>query len=267
VLAVLGDSHAALLAQAGLRPGVVKATFGTGSSVMALIPPERRPPAGLARTIAWRYGDGAPAFAAEGNIASAGAAIRWVGRLLGHDDAELAALAATAPGEEADRDTPPGGDLVLVPAFGGLGAPYWDRDARAILVGMTHATGPAQLAQAAFESVVFQVTDTFVLADEAVGGAAELRADGGASVNDRLMQLQADLIGRPVRRSASPEASASGAAYLAGLAAGQWTGGDLASAADSGTLFEPRSDEAWRARSLSRWHDALARSRLAPGTG
>jgi glycerol kinase len=266
-------ASAALLAQAGFSPGVVKATFGTGSSVMAVIPPGGgRPPAGLGRTIAWQHGEEPPAIAAEGNIAAAAAAVRWVARLLGRDDAELARLASGAAeggdgpegrdGSSGSAGPSDGHGLVLVPAFGGLGAPHWDRGARAILVGMTQATGQAELARAAFESVVFQVADTFALADQAVGGAAELRADGGMSASDRFMQMQADLIGRPVRRAAGPEASALGAAYLAGLAAGQWTRRDLEAAGSGGTVFPPRADEQWRTRRLAEWHDALARSRL-----
>lgn len=257
ILAVLGDSHAALLAQTGFQAGAVKATFGTGCSVMALVPPATRPPVGLSRTIAWQNGTAPPAFAVEGNIASAGAAVRWAAQLLGRDDAELASLAATAA---------PDGDLVLVPAFGGLGAPYWDRQARAVLVGITQASGPAQIARAALESVAFQVADTFALVDRALGRACELRADGGISVNDNLMQLQADLIDRPVRRMNAPEASAVGAAFLAGIVADQWTVTDAESRTGAGTLFHPEADEHWRERTMARWHDALARARFSPVT-
>jgi glycerol kinase len=262
VLAVLGDSHAALLAQAGSQPGVVKATFGTGCSVMAVIPPGARPPAGLSRTIAWQDGGSPPVFAAEGNIASAGAAVRWAARLLGRDDAELARLAEGSPAGPSDLAH--GDSLTLVPAFGGLGAPYWDRQARAVLVGFTQATGPAQLARAAFESVAFQVADTFALIDQVTGGATELRADGGLSQSDGLMQFQADLIGRPVRRMASTDGSAAGAALLAGVAAGQRKDAGSEPRAGSGTLFRPAAAGEWRERTMARWHDALARARLAP---
>lgn len=259
ILAVLGDSHAALLAQAGFRAGVVKATFGTGCSVMAVIPPTARPPAGLGRTIAWQDRTGPPVFAAEGNIAAAGAAVRWAAQLLGRDDGDLARLADTAAGPDAALED----DVVLVPAFSGLGAPYWDRQARAVLVGITQASGPAQIARAAFESVAFQVADTFALIDQVLGRASELRADGGVSVYDTLMRTQADLIGRPVRRLDVPEGSATGAAYMAGMASGQWTVSDLASLAGPGTLFEPAADEQWRERNLGRWHDALARAQFS----
>lgn len=258
VLAVLGDSHAALLAQAGARPGVVKATFGTGCSVMAVIAAGAQPPAGLGRTIAWQDGTSPPVLAAEGNIASAGAAVRWAARLLGRDDAELARLAA------ASSDGPPGDGLTLVPAFGGLGAPYWDRQARAVLVGFTQATGPAQLARAAFESVAFQVADTFALIDQITGGATELRADGGLSESDALMQFQADLIGRPVRRMASPDGSAAGAALLAGVTAGLRKDASGEPGNEGGTLFRPAAAGDWREQTLARWHDALARATRAP---
>jgi glycerol kinase len=261
ILAVLGDSHAALLAQAGSRPGVVKATFGTGCSLMAAIPRTARPPAGLSRTIAWQCGTSLPVFAAEGNIAAAGAAVRWAAQLLSCDEAGLARLAGTvATAAEAALED----EVILVPAFGGLGAPYWDRQARAVLVGISQATGPAQIARAAFESVAFQVADTFALIDQVLGRASELRADGGVSVHDPLMRTQADLIGRTVRRASVPEGSAAGAAFLAGMATGQWTDSDIGSLTGSGTLFQPTADEEWRERTLARWHDALARARFAP---
>jgi glycerol kinase len=255
IRAVLGDSHAALLAQAGSQAGVVKATFGTGCSVMAIIPATARPPAGIGRTIAWQVGSGPAVFAAEANIASAGAAVRWVAQLLGRDDADLARLADAAVDEAS------GDGLVMVPAFGGLGAPYWDRQARAVLVGFSQGTGPGQLARAAFESVAFQVADTFALIDQVVGGASELRADGGVSAHDGLMQFQADLIDRPVRRMASTEGSAAGAALLAGVAAGQRGEAEIAPGADAGTVFQPVADGPWRDRALARWHDALDRAR------
>jgi len=262
VLAILGDSHAALLAHAGTRAGVVKATFGTGCSVMAIIPPALRTPAGLSRTIAWQDNSAAPVLAAEANIASAGAAVQWAARLLGRPDADLAQLADSADedraGEPASAD-----DVILVPAFGGLGAPYWDREARAVLVGITQATGPAQIARAAFASVAFQVADTFTLIDRLLGSASELRADGGVSVYDGLMQLQANLIGRPLRRMANPEGSATGAAFLAWVAAGQWKSADIDAAIGAGTVFQPAADQEWRDGHLARWHDALARARLA----
>ncbi len=262
--AVLGDSHAALLAQTGSQAGLVKATFGTGCSVMAIIPATARPPSGISRTIAWQAADGPPVFAAEANIASAGAAVRWVARLLDRTDADLARLADGAG--VASSGAEPGADLVMVPAFGGLGAPYWDRQARAVLVGFSQGTGPGQLARAAFESAAFQVADTFALIDQALGGASELRADGGVSAHDGLMQLQADLLGRPVRRMTNMEGSAIGAAILAGIAAGQWNEAEIMSRAGAGTLFQPVADGKWRDAALARWHDALNRARLSPAS-
>jgi glycerol kinase len=243
---------------------VVKAPFGTGCSVMAAIPPGVQSSAGLSRTIAWQDGAGPPVFAAEGNIASAGAAVRWAAQLLGRDDAELARIAETSAADTSAMA--PGGGLVLVPAFSGLGAPYWDRQARAVLVGFTQATGAAQVARAAFESVAFQVADTVALIDQSTGGATELRADGGLTKSDGLMQFQADLIGRPVRRMASAEGSAAGAAFLAGIAAGQWSDTSIESRTGSGTLFTPAATGEWRDRTMARWHDALARATLTPST-
>lgn len=252
VLSVLGDSHAALFAHAGFRPGVVKATFGTGSSVMAAVPAGTRPQDGLARTIAWQQGAAAPVFAVEANIAAAGAAVRWLAELLGRDEDDLARLADDAGDAE----------VVLVPAFNGLGAPYWDTGARAVLVGMTQATRQAQLARAAIESIAFQVADAFTLIDKAIGGTTRLRADGGASGNDMLMRFLADLIDRPVARAASPEASALGAAYLGGLSTGIWSTSDIASFSRADDMFHPSATPEWRVGVFAKWRDALARATM-----
>jgi glycerol kinase len=209
----------------------------------------------LARTIAWQIAASRPTFALEGNVVAAGTAVRWVADLLGCEEATLTRLA-----DNADDS-----DVVLVPAFNGLGAPYWDPAARAVLVGMTQATGAAQLARAAVESVAFQVADTFALIDTALGGTRHLRADGGASTSNMLMRFLADLVNRPVLRAVNSEASAVGAAYLAGLAAGQWTEDDIESLAGNAQEFLPKASAEWRARNFGRWHDALARARLTSG--
>ncbi|MDQ0746388.1 glycerol kinase [Streptomyces africanus] len=254
VAAVLGDSHAALFAQGHGRPGVVKATYGTGASLMVLNPEGRRPGEGIAATLAWRRTrDGGAAHALEANIASAGTAIRWAARLLGTDPAGIAALAAGAREDS---------EVCLVPAFSGLGAPYWDRGARALLVGMDFDTGPAEVARAAVESMAFQVADTLSRFDTVLAGAvAELRADGGPTGNDRLMALQAELIGRSVLRAGRPEVSALGVAYLAGTALGIWDDADLPALTPQGTRFTPHEDDAWRNRRMAGWHDAVACSR------
>jgi glycerol kinase len=168
--------------------------------------------------------------------------------------AEVEALAASVPDN---------GGVVLVPAFAGLGAPYWDPDARGSLTGITAGTTGAHLARAALEAIAHQTCD-LVAALEA-GGAPRLvalRADGGAAMNDLLLQLQADLLGRPVERAPMPETTALGAALLAGRAAGVWSSDDeLASVVGVGARFEPRATESWRASERARWAEAVARTR------
>ncbi|MFG3155941.1 FGGY family carbohydrate kinase [Streptomyces sp. NPDC048219] len=252
--AVLGDSHAALFAQSHGRPGVVKATYGTGSSLMVLNPHEHPPADGVTATLAWRRrGEDRAAHALEANIASAGTAIGWAARLLGTDPAGIAALAADAAEDSG---------VQLVPAFSGLGAPYWDRSARAVLIGMGLDTGAPEVARAAVESLALQVADTLARFDTVLGApAAVLHADGGPTGNAALMALQADLIGRPVLCAGRPEVSALGAAYLAGTALGVWADADLGGLAPRGTRFVPRRDGAWRDGRMAGWRDAVARAR------
>lgn len=155
VTGVLGDSHAALFAHARRQPGQVKVTYGTGSSVLSLCPPGADPPEGLCLTVAWD--DGEPAYALEGNIRATGATIAWLARMTGTDPASLAALAAAATSD----------GVRIVPAFNGLGAPYWDPDAVGLISGLTLGTGLAQIARAALESVAFQVEDVVAAVDAA----------------------------------------------------------------------------------------------------
>jgi glycerol kinase len=198
ITAVLGDSHAALFAHSS--PGA-KVTYGTGSSVMRLASVTDQ---SVCTTIAW--GDPAPRLAAEGNIRSSGSTVAWLADLLGVTTDRIAALA-----EGATSD-----GVVLVPAFGGLAAPWWDDAAQGLVTGLTLGSGPAQLARAALESIAHQVADVA----GAMGPVGALLADGGASANDSLMQIQADLAGVPVRRARGGNLSALGAAHLAGRAAG-----------------------------------------------
>ncbi|HSN11170.1 MAG TPA: FGGY family carbohydrate kinase, partial [Propionibacteriaceae bacterium] len=179
VAAVLGDSHAALFANAGWRPGSVKASYGTGSSIMAVSEATLAP--GLCRTIAWDGPDGVTR-ALEGNIRSSGATLTWLCALLGVSAPELSALAATGTAQ-----------VHLVPAFGGLGAPYWDTRAVGLLDGLDMGTSRSDLARAALESVAFQVS--YVLEAVAAAGtpATTVLADGGATASGLLMQWQADL--------------------------------------------------------------------------
>ena len=198
IVAVLADSHAAMYGQGCTRTGMVKATYGTGSSVMT--PVDDFVPGGC--TLAWLTDR--PVYALEGNIVSSGAALAWTADLLGLPDVgALMALAATVPSAEG---------VVLVPAFAGLGAPHWDREARAALTGMSSSTTRAHIARAAVEAVAHQICD---ITDTIPGNLTSLRADGGATVSDLLMQTQADLLGHPVEAADVPEISALGTAELA----------------------------------------------------
>ena len=253
--AVLGDSHAALFGSGVRGPGPVKATYGTGSSVMTLVDAADVEAPGLGRTIAWQRGleRAGPAYALEGNIRATGATLMWLGRLLG---ATPDALAGLADGAES-------GGVCLVPAFGGLGAPWWDPAATGLLTGLTLATGPAQLARAALESIALQVNDVVRAAQAGGAEVTRLLADGGASSNDTLMQLQADLTAVPVERSTVANLSALGAAHLAGLAAGVWDDDTLAGRAHARDVFAPQLAAAARTEHLERWHHAVTQARTA----
>jgi glycerol kinase len=251
VASVLGDSHAALFAHAGWQPRRVKATYGTGSSVMGLAGSADISAAGLARTIAWET-DG-PAYALEGNIRSSGATLSWLAGLLGTQPGALAAAAA------ADS-----GGVYLVPAFTGLGAPWWDETAAALLTGFTFGTRAEHLARAALESIAFQVEDVIAAVERAVGPIQTVLADGGPTGNPALMQLQADISGRQVSRALDRDLSALGAAHLAGLGAGLWSMHDLDildRPYESYQFAEPPADRAAR---QAGWHHAVACARGHP---
>ena len=249
IASMIGDSHAALFGQGGHHAGSIKATYGTGSSLMMPMPQPVISRRGLSTTVAW--GTDRVTYALEGNIAVTGAAVQWLADLLGIDDfGRVAELAL-----EVDDS----GGVVLVPAFVGLGAPYWRQEARGILTGLTRGAGAAHIARAALESIAFQVADVFdAMSAEAEVPLAQLLADGGASRNDWLMQFQADLLGTPVVRDDAGEVSALGAAHLAGLEVGVWASEvELAALARSTTTFEPRMAEDERARRREVWRRAI----------
>lgn len=249
VLAVMGDSHAALFAHGIFAPGPVKATYGTGSSVMGLVASPDHVPGALCLTIAWARER--PAFAAEGNIRAAGATLRWMADLLGMDASALADLGAGASSE----------GVVVIPGFNGLGAPHWDRAAVGLIGGLTLATDRAALARAALESIPHQVCDVIEALDASGRPVERVHADGGPTRNPVLMQLQADLLGRPVLPSATVELSALGVAHLAGLGAGLWSVEDLAAMPrEQGTVL-PRWEPGRRERARREWREALARAR------
>lgn len=263
VSGVAGDQAAALFGQACHLAGMAKCTYGTGAFVLANVGPLPPPPArGLLTSVAWDL-SGAPgvaedrrlAYALEGSVFSAGSAIDWLRDGLGviSGVAEVGPLAATAPDS---------GGLVLVPAFSGLGAPWWDPFARGALVGVSAGVGRAQLARACLEAIAHQVRDVTDAMDGALGtGLACLRVDGGVSVVELLCQMQADLLGIPVARPVVTETTALGAALLAGLAEGVWGSlGEVAACWAPDVEVPARLSRAAADRRHAAWHDGLARS-------
>ena len=261
VLAAIGDSHAAMFGHGNFAPQTVKATYGTGSSLMALTNSLASDTATLARAVAWSIG-GKAQYAMEGNIAMTGSAVEWVGRFLGlaNPAADAARLAATVPNTA---------EIYFVPAMNGLGAPHWDAEARGTITGLGMEHTAAHLARAAVDAIAFQVADVFFAMEAACGAEfRELRADGGATRNDALMQFQADVLGRPVLRSANEELSALGAARLAGLALEWWSSPAEIEALPQGTeRFEPAICEEERARLVHGWKLAVRRARLRAEAG
>jgi len=249
ILAVMGDSHAALFAQGGFSPGTVKATYGTGSSVMGLVPEPERLAEGLCLTIGWSVDR--PAFAAEGNIRAAGATLRWMAEVLGISTEALAEL--------ADRSRSDG--VSVVPGFNGLGAPWWDGEAVGMITGCTLATGRANLARAALESIAQQVADVVEAVDRSIGHVREVYADGGPTRNPTLMQLQADLLGRRVLASRTTELSALGVAHLAGLKSGFWDQASLERLLRDRTEYQAVMPDKERRASRQAWSRAIERAR------
>lgn len=253
VAAAIGDSHAALFGHGAFHPGDGKVTFGTGSSIMTTLPKYIAPQGGITTTIAWSL-HGTPTYAFEGNILVSAAALPWMVEMLGLPDVQaLTDLAATAE---------PGGPG-FVPAFVGLGAPHWHADARALFCGITFNTSRAQMARAVTDSMAFQAHDVFgVMSSQSPVPLGRLFADGGPSKNTFLMQCVADILNHPLIQCDAPEASALGAAYLAGLALGVWSDlDDIASLPRHGHELQPVSGDA--ADRLAIWRDAIQRSTLA----
>jgi glycerol kinase len=261
VHAVLGDSHAALFGHGVRAPGAVKVTFGTGSSIMGLVDEGAPVDTGLVRTIAWQLQNdpavaGAPAYAFEGNILSTGATVMWLSQFLGCDPNDIDRLAQSV-GDSNGVD--------LVPAFSGLGAPWWDPQAEAAITGLGLGTTQAHVARAAFDSIPLQVTDVLDAAERAARTPiATVMVDGGSSRNDWLMQQQANLSGRTILRSPIAELSAMGVAHLAGLGCGVWTAHTLAALQTEGTRFEPGVPASEAQSRRDRWARAVTRSRFTP---
>jgi glycerol kinase len=256
IVAAIGDSHAALVGHGCFSSGSVKATYGTGSSLMMLTDGLALPAETLARTIAWSNSESVR-FALEGNIAMTGAAVQWVGEFLGlaHPTQDAVALAETV----ADSS-----GLMFVPAMVGLGAPYWDKAARGTIANLERYHTRAHLARAALESIAFQIADVFFAMEALVASDLPfLLADGGASRNDTLMQMQADALLKPVRRAGSEELSALGSAWLGGVALGWWQSlEDIGKQNKQDVEFAPRiARTEWQRRSEG-WKLALRRAQL-----
>ena len=254
--AIIGDQQAALFGQRAVRPGAAKATYGTGAFL--LMHTGQRAVASRNRLLTTTAlgSAGEPGYALEGSVFIAGAAIQWL-----RD--EMGMLSTSAESEKLARSSLDRSQPYLVPAFVGLGAPYWDADARGAIVGITRGTNRADVVRAALDSIAYQVRDALVAMEKDSGrGVRELRADGGATANGYLMQFQADVLGRPVRRPEMVETTALGAAMLAGLAVGMWRSpGELSALGGSERVFRPSMRPAERARLINGWHAAVARVR------
>ena len=259
IAGLLGDSHAALFGETCFERGSVKATYGTGSSIMMNIGPEpiesRR---GIVTSVGFGLSSGTT-YAFEGNIHSSGGTIQWLVEDVGliQDAKESSALSFAIDSTEG---------VYLVPAFVGMGAPHWDNEARAALVGMSRNTGKAHIVRAAEESIAYQVRDLLtVMSAEADSEPAILSADGGATRDEFLMQFQSDVLGIPVQCAGIEEVSALGSAFAAGLAVGLWSGLDeIKGLRTSGQKFVPRMDDAKRARLLKGWEEAVGRTLWKP---
>lgn len=248
ICGVLGDSHAALFGQGCLRSGMAKATYGTGSSIMmniGTVPTESRN--GLVTSLAWKF-RGKVSYVMEGNLNYTGAVLRWLEKDLGIARAsETQALAEQANVEDT---------TYLVPAFTGLGAPYWNNDAKAMICGITRLTGKAELARAALDCIAYQIADIVKAMQKDTGlPLRQLRVDGGPTRNSYLMQIQSDLLEAEVCIPSSEELSGVGAAYMAGLTAGVFD--DTIFSRLTYTAFAPKMEEAVRRRKYAGWQEAV----------
>jgi len=253
VAGIAGDQQAALFGQACFAPGDAKCTYGTGSFVLVnsgLARPDAGP--SLLASVAWMSPGGALTYALEGSVFVTGAAVQWLRDGLG-------LLDNAAQSEALAGSVPDAGGVVFVPALTGLGAPFWDPDARGAIFGITRGTSRAHLVRATLEAISYEVRDVCEAMAAASGALRVIKADGGAAANDLLMQLQSDQLGLPVERPVIAETTALGAGFLAGLATGVWSSlAELSGIWRLDRRFEPGPrDEAGYAR----WRAAVARSR------
>jgi glycerol kinase len=253
--AVLADSHSALFAHGAFAPGPVKATHGTGSSLMGLVDRDAVRDGnvgapGICLTLAWQVDS--PTLAYEGNIRSAGSTLVWAAELLGIATQELADLAAGAADTRG---------VYVVPAFGGLAAPWWDPNAAATVTGFSFGVSREPFARAALDSIAHQIADV-IDAFRASGAPVErLLVDGGPTRNDQLMQFEADMVGAPVERTSVAELSAMGVAHLAGVSAGLFTIESLSRLDRGAERFAPRMATEARVKERRQWAQAVARAR------
>ena len=257
IAGIAGDQQAALFGQACFSPGDVKSTYGTGSFVLmnagTEVPVSHN---GLLTTIAWRLGDAPTVYALEGSVFIAGAAVQWL-----RD--ELKILDSAPEVEGLARSVADTGGVMVVPAFAGLGAPYWDPEARGAVLGLTRGSGRGHLARATLEGIAHQVSDVVeAMVADSQGTLGTLKVDGGAAANDLLMTMQADFLGADVSRSAILETTALGAGFLAGLAVGFWASPSEVSERwrESGR-FSPSLDTASRSEARRQWASAVQRVR------
>ena len=262
IAGIAGDQQAALFGQACFSPGMVKNTYGTGCFL--LMNTGRTPVrsgCGLITTVAWDLGDG-PEYALEGSVFNAGSAIQWL-----RD--ELGLLQSSAECDRLAESVPDTGGVYVVPAFTGLGAPYWDMYARGAITGIHRGTGRAHIARAVLEAIAYQSDDVMrCMAEDAGAPIVSLRVDGGASVSDFLMGFQADLSNVPVDRPAVVETTAFGAACLAGLATGVWADrATLTAIRATERVFAPSMDAPRRVALLAGWRSAVHRTLSEPRPG
>ncbi|MEY3294189.1 MAG: glycerol kinase GlpK, partial [Pseudomonadota bacterium] len=257
IAGIAGDQQAALFGQGCFEAGLAKNTYGTGCFMLMHTGPQARASRHGLVTTAAAAPPGPPQYALEGSVFIGGAVVQWLrdGLKAIDSSSQVEALAASVPDS---------GGVVVVPAFTGLGAPYWNAQARGTITGLTRGSTVAHIARAAVESIAFQ-SAALLQAMQADGGAdlpvKELRVDGGACVNDALMQFQADLLGVPVLRPRVTETTALGAAFLAGLATGVWSGtAELAALWQAERRFEPRQPPDWAAGRMQAWAHAVAQA-------
>ncbi len=259
IAGIAGDQQAALFGQACFSPGMAKNTYGTGCFLLLNTGKERvRSRHGLLSTVAWQIG-GQRTYALEGAVFVAGALIQWLRDGLG-------LISHAAQSEELALQVPDTAGVSVVPAFVGLGAPHWDADARGLICGLSRGSTRAHIVRAALEAVALQNVDLLRAMQRDTGiDLAELRVDGGMCVNDFLCQFQADVLGVPVCRPAQHESTGLGAALLAGLATGVWSGFEqIAELWVEQRKFDVKMDAITRDAHLARWHVAVSRARRAP---